>query len=113
RPFLPCSVSVLVGFVVIIYSFRGRSPCVPASNGDWSPRQRTVAVASPGSMEGTSSEILLFGYPFERGGSCRGFAKDLLRKPAHEVQDHRVADRRAAGGRQQGWPPGSHRSGVR
>jgi hypothetical protein len=31
RPFVPPSVSVLFGFVVIIYSFRDRSPCVPAT----------------------------------------------------------------------------------
>jgi hypothetical protein len=37
RPFLPRSVSVLVRFVVIIYSFRDRSSCVPAGDGDCGP----------------------------------------------------------------------------
>ena len=45
---------------------------------------------------------------------CRG---DLWRRPlahpAHDVQDHRVADRQAReGGRQQSWPPDPHRSVV-
>jgi hypothetical protein len=61
------------------------------------PRQRTVPVASPGSIEGTSSEILLFGYSFERGGSCRGFAKDRLRNLRTRYRITASLTRRAGG----------------
>jgi hypothetical protein len=69
----------------------------PATNGDCSPRQRTVAVASPGSIEGTSSEILLFRLSIRTWRKLPRVCQRPLAQPAHEVQDHRVADRRAGG----------------